>query len=267
MKMKSFGMFILMAFTPLFTNVAMAQDDYEEIEMSPIEELAYEEGTGEIRGFGQATSANAQLALNTAKAQATADLQQKIEQYVRYGLNQYMDETTVGDKSSLDEKTRNDVVTAAKGVIEGATVLKSRKLFSKSKRKYMYEVCMKYDKAGILNAMEAQSERILKNRERFEKDMQDAWDELDERNGRQTVSEKRAEREERINAIKEDNKNRENKRVIDRVNAHGKNAVELENARNKNAMDKEAKKEAQKDRDALRKAATKPSKRVVIEED
>jgi hypothetical protein len=267
MKKKSWGMLILMAFASLFTNVAKAQDDYEEVALSPIEELAYEEGTGEIRGFGQSTSASAQLALNAAKAQATADLQQKIEQYVRYGLNQYMDETTVGDKSSLDEKTRNDVVTAAKGVIEGATVLKTRKLYSKSNRKYMYEVCMKYDKAGVLGAMEAQSQRILQNKEKFEKDMMDAWDELDERNGRKTTAEKRAEREERVNAMKEDNKDRENKRVIDRETVKGKNAVELEKARNKNAMDEEAKKESQKDREALRKAATKPRKRVVVEDD
>jgi len=242
MKMKSFGMLLLMAFAPLFSNVAFAQDDYEEIQLSPIEELAYEEGTGEIRGFGQATSANAQLALNAAKAQATADLQVKIEQYVRYGLNQYMDETTVGDRSSLDEKTRNDVVTAAKGVIEGATVLKSRKLYSKSKRKYMYEVCMKYDRAGIISAMEAQSERILKNRERFEKDMQEAWDELDARNGRKTSAEKRAEQEARVNEMQQGNLDRENKRAIDLENAKGKNAVELEKVRNK------------------------PTKRIVIEE-
>ena len=38
-----------------------AQDDYEEIEMSPIEELAYETGTGEFRGFGQSSSAGEQL--------------------------------------------------------------------------------------------------------------------------------------------------------------------------------------------------------------
>jgi hypothetical protein len=49
MKTKNFGMLLLMAFTPLFSNVAFAQDDYEEIQLSPIEELAYEEGTGEIR--------------------------------------------------------------------------------------------------------------------------------------------------------------------------------------------------------------------------
>ncbi len=266
MEIKKIAMIVLVA---LSANVAFAQDDFEEIDMSPIEELAYEQGTGEIRGFGQATSANAQLALNAAKAQATADLQQKIEQGVRYGLNQYMDETTVGDNSSIDEKTRNDVVTAAKGVIEGAVILKSRKLFSKSKRKYMYEVCMKIDKAGILNAMEAQSERILNNRERFEQDMQDAWDELDERNGRKTVREKRAEREERVNAIQQNNLDRDNQRTIDLENARGKNAVELEKARSKNAMDEEERAEARKDRETLRNAATKntPKRRVIVEED
>lgn len=214
MKTNFFGILLCLTFCPMFVNFATAQEDYEVIDVSPIEELAYEEGTGEIRGYGQATSASAQLALSTAKAQATADIQQKIEQYVRYGLNQYMDETSVGETSSLDEKTRNDVVIAAKGVVEGVTVLKSRKLYSKSKRKYMYEVCVKYDKAGILSAMEAQSERILRNREKFEKDMQDAWDELDERNGRKSVSEKRAEREERINAMKQDNLDRENQRAV-----------------------------------------------------
>ena len=45
MKMKSFGMLILMAFAPLFSNVVFAQDDFEEILLSPIEELAYQEGT------------------------------------------------------------------------------------------------------------------------------------------------------------------------------------------------------------------------------
>lgn len=197
---KLFGTLLMVAFAFMFSNEISAQDDFEEIEMSPIEALAYETGTGEIRGYGQATSSSAQLALNTAKAQAIADLQQKIEQYVRYGLNQYQDETTVGDNSSLDEKTRSDVVIAAKGVVEGATVLKTRKLYSKSKRKYMYEVCVKYNKAEVLSAIEAQNERILRNRERFEKDMQEAWDELDEHNGRKTSAEKRAEREARINA-------------------------------------------------------------------
>lgn len=266
MEIKKIAMIVLAA---LSANVAFAQEDYEEIEMSRVEQLAYEAGSGEIRGYGQATSASAQLALNAAKAQATADLQTKIEQYVRYGLNQYQDETSVNDQSSLDEKTRADVVIAAKSVVEGVTVLDTRKLYSKSKRKYMYEVCVKYDKAGILNAMEAQSERILKNRERFEQDMQDAWDELDERNGRKTVREKRAEREERVNAIQQNNLDRDNQRTIDLENARGKNAVELEKARSKNAMDEEERAEARKDRETLRNAATKntPKRRVIVEED
>lgn len=271
MKTKKFRMLFVVAFAALCSNSVFAQfDGYVEQEASPVEVLAYETETGEIRGYGMATSANAQLALNAAKAQATADLQLKIEQYVRYGLNQYMDETSVGDNSSLDEKTRNDVVVAAKGVIEGAVVLKSRRLYNNSKRKYMYEVCMKYDKAGILNAMEAQSERILANRERFERDMQDAWDELDERNGRKTLAEKRAEREARVNEMEQSNRDRENQRVIDQENARGRNAVELENARNRNAMDEAEREEARRDREAVRRAATQnrgPRRRVVIEED
>ncbi len=251
---KNFLTLLLLAVFSLFPTVSLAQeeDGYEEVKMSPIEELAYE-ASDEIRGFGQSTSANAQLALSAAKAQATADLQQKIEQYVRFGLNQYMDETEVNDASSLDAKTRNDVVTAAKGVIEGAVVLKTRKLYNKAKRKYKYEVCMKYDKAGILGAMEAQSARILQNRAKFEKDMQDAWDELDERNGRMTAAEKRAAREERVNAIHQDNLDRQNQREIN-----------LENARGKNAATQREMEEAAKDREALREGARNRTKKRVV---
>ena len=270
MKIKCFGMLFMMAFTLLCSNVIIAQNDFKEIDISPIELLSYEEGTGEIRGFGQAMSSSEQLALNVAKAQASADLQKKIEQYVQYGLNHYLDDTSAGNSSFLDEKQQNEVITAAKGVLEGATILKTRKLYSESQRKYKYEVCVKYDRAGILNVIETQNERILNNRERFENDMQAAWDELDKHNGRLTSEEKRAEREARLNEMEQNNLDRDNQRLIDLENAKGKNLVELEKARSKNAMDKEAKREAQKDRNALRKIATQknaPRNRVIIEGD
>ena len=270
MNTKTIGLLLSLVCVFVYPGINYAQDDFEEVETSPIEKLAYEEGTGEIRGYGQSTSASEQLALNIAKAQAMADLQQKIEQYVRYGLNQYLDEKSVDDQSSIDEESRNDIVVAAKGVVKGVTVLKTRKLYSKSQRKYKYEVCVKYDKAGILNVIEAQNKRILKNKAQFEKEMQEAWDVLDKTNGRKTAAEKKEEREERINAVRQENLDRENKRAIDRVNAIGKNAVELEKARSKNAADDEAREEARKDREALRKAATQkntPSKRIVIEHD
>ena len=270
MKIKCFGMLLILAFMLCFNVDIIAQNDFKEIETSPIQLLSYKEGTGEIRGFGQASSSNEQLALNVAKAQATADLQTKIEQYVQYGLNHYLDETSAENSSFLDEKQQNDVIIAAKSVIKDAKILKTRKLYSESLRKYKYEVCVKYDRAGILNVIEAQNERILKNRERFEKDMQMAWDELDKHNGRLTSEEKLAEREARLNEMEQGNLDRDNQRLIDLENAKGKNLVELEKARSKNAMDNEAKREAQKDRNALRKIATQknaPRNRVIIEGD
>jgi len=63
MKKNILKLVILFITINVFPNSVFAQDDFEEVEMSPIEELAYEEGTGEIRGFGQSTSASAQLAL------------------------------------------------------------------------------------------------------------------------------------------------------------------------------------------------------------
>ena len=52
---------------------------YVEIKKSPIEELSMVCGTGEIRSYGSAESEKEQMALNAARAQATAALQEKIE--------------------------------------------------------------------------------------------------------------------------------------------------------------------------------------------
>lgn len=52
-------------------------DGFVEIKKSPIEELSMAIGTGEIRAYGSAESANEQMALNAARAQATAALQEK----------------------------------------------------------------------------------------------------------------------------------------------------------------------------------------------
>ena len=66
-------------------------EGFVEILKSPIEELALATGTNEIRAFGSAESGNAQMAFNAARAQATAALKEKMEVYVRAGLDQYTD--------------------------------------------------------------------------------------------------------------------------------------------------------------------------------
>lgn len=157
---------------------------FVEIKRSPIEELALATGTNEIRAYGQAESANEQLALNAARAQAIAALQEKIEVYVRAGLDQYMQETGVNSQYSLDESTRNQIMSAVKGIVNGATVLETRKLYNPTTRRYKYEVCVTYDRAGVLNVMQQQSERIRANEKQFETDMREAWDALDSANSR-----------------------------------------------------------------------------------
>jgi len=52
---------------------------FVEVRKSPIEELSLALGTNEIRAYGQAESGNEQMALNAARAQAIAALQEKIE--------------------------------------------------------------------------------------------------------------------------------------------------------------------------------------------
>lgn len=182
---------------------------FVEVKKSPIEELSLAVGTNEIRAYGQSESGNEQLALNAARAQAIAALQEKIEVYVRAGLDQYAQETGVNGEYSLDESTRNQVITAAKGVVNGATILDTRKLYNPSTKRYKYEVCVTYDRVGVLSVMQQQSARILANEKRFEQDMRQAWDALDAQNNRISLSEQQQMRQ---NEMQQNNLDRENQR-------------------------------------------------------
>lgn len=186
-------------------------DGFVEIKKSPIEELALTGGTDEIRAYGSAESGNAQMAFNAARAQATAALKEKIEVYVRAGLDQYTQEVGVNSEYFLDESTRNQIITAVKGTINGALVLDSRKTYNPNNKRYKYEVCMKYDRLGVLTTMEQQSERIRNNEKKFEADMKEVWDALDAENNRISLSEQQHMRQ---NEMQQRNMDRENQRAI-----------------------------------------------------
>jgi hypothetical protein len=211
------------------------EEGYVEIKKSPIEELSMAMGTNEIRAYGQAESANEQLAINAARAQAIAALQEKIEVYVRAGLDQYMQETGVNAEYSLDESIRNQVITAAKGIVSGATVLDSRKLFNPNTKRFKYEVCVKYDRAGVLNAMQQQSERIRANEKKFECDMQNAWDALDAQNNRVTLSEQQQQRQ---NDINQNNLDRQNQREIQKQQLQNQYNIESQRIQSQNSTSK-----------------------------
>lgn len=195
-------------------------DGFVEIKKSPIEELALAIGTNEIRSFGSAESGNAQMAFNAARAQATAALKEKMEVYVRAGLDQYTQEVGVNSEYALDESTRNQIITAVKGIINGASVLDSRKMYNPNTKRYKYEVCMKYDRAGVLTAMQQQSERIRSNEKKFEEDMKEAWDALDAENNRLSLGEQQRIRQ---NEMQQRNLDRENQRVIELMKQNNTN--------------------------------------------
>lgn len=183
-----------------------------EIRKSPIEELSLAVGTNEIRAYGEAESANAQLAMNAARAQAIAALQEKIQVYVRAGLDRYAQETGVNSQYSLDELTRNQVQTAVKAIVEGASVLDSRQMYNPNTKRYKSEVCVKYDRAGVLSVMQQQSDRIRANEKKFEEDMQQAWDALDAQNGTVSLQEQQ---EMRRNETEQNNLDRQHKRDME----------------------------------------------------
>jgi len=195
-------------------------DGFVEIKKSPIEELALAVGTNEIRAYGSAESGNAQMAFNAARAQATAALKEKMEVYVRAGLDQYTQEVGVNSEYSLDESTRNQIIIAVKGIINGASVLDSRKMYNPNNKRYKYEVCMKYDRAGVLTAIQQQSERIRNNEKKFEADMKEAWDALDAENNRISLSEQQRMRQ---NEMQQRNLDRDNQRSIEYMKQNNAN--------------------------------------------
>lgn len=154
-------------------------DGYSVEDISPIMQLSLEVGTGEIRAYGISESRNEMFAYNKAVTHATANLRKKMELYIRYGIDMYNDELETDDGSSISNKTREQVVNACKGIVEGINVIKCQKYYNRYKQMYRYEVCVKYDKENIISNIKSQDKQLLKKEKEFERDMMDAWDELD----------------------------------------------------------------------------------------
>lgn len=154
-------------------------DGYSVEDISPIMQMSLETGTGEIRAYGVSESRNEMFAYNKAVTHATANLRKKMELYIRYGIDMYNDELETDDGSSISNKTREQVVNACKGIVEGINVIKCQKYYNRYKQMYRYEVCIKYDKENIISNIKSQDRQLLKKEKEFERDMMDAWDELD----------------------------------------------------------------------------------------
>lgn len=154
-------------------------DGYSVEYISPIMQMSLETGTGEIRAYGVSESRNEMFAYNKAVTHATANLRKKMELYIRYGIDMYNDELETDDGSSISNKTREQVVNACKGIVEGINVIKCQKYYNRYKQMYRYEVCVKYDKENIISNIKSQDRQLLKKEKEFERDMMDAWDELD----------------------------------------------------------------------------------------
>lgn len=158
---------------------APQSDGYSVEDISPIMQMSLETGTGEIRAYGISESRNEMFAYNKAITHATANLRKKMELYIRYGIDMYNDELETDDGSSISNKTREQVVNACKGIVEGINVIKCQKYYNRYKQMYRYEVCVKYDKENIISNIKSQDKQLLKKEKEFERDMMDAWDELD----------------------------------------------------------------------------------------
>ncbi|MBQ5388729.1 MAG: DUF4339 domain-containing protein [Paludibacteraceae bacterium] len=214
-------------------------DGFEVKKISPVSAAAGNPLSGEIRGYGQYISPNESDAINKAKSLARGDIQAQVETFVKYAVNIYNQTTTAGSQQQFDQVGRDDLITLAKGVVQAVLVMEPYVMYNKQTKQYKVEVCMKYDKAGIIGALEEQGQRILKNREKFLEDMKDVWDEYDRSQGRKTQAELENEENLRIeaskNAMEQENLDRQNAREIDKINAHGQNIANIEAQRNQPA--------------------------------
>lgn len=207
-------------------------DGFEVKKISPVSAAAGNPLSGEIRGYGQYISPNESDAINKAKSIARGDIQAQVETFVKYAVNIYNQTTTAGSQQQFDQVGRDDLITLAKGAVQAVLVMEPYVMYNKQTKQYKVEVCMKYDKAGIIGALEEQGQRILKNREKFLEDMKDVWDEYDRSQGRKTQAELENEEKLRIeaskNAMEQENLDRQNAREIDKINTYGQNIANIE---------------------------------------
>lgn len=160
------------------------------IQRTRVEDTAMTSTGQDIRAYGRDQSAKSNFARNKAENQARMELSRQIEAYSRYAMNQYNEEVSANGQAGLDAIDQESAITAAKNVIEGAKIIDAQEYYDPNTRMYTWEVCVMYDRAGLYSVMEQQSERIKKNREKFERDMQKYFDEMDHMQGRYTNAEK-----------------------------------------------------------------------------
>lgn len=160
------------------------------IQRTRVEDTAMTSTGQDIRAYGRDQSAKSNFARNKAENQARMELSRQIEAYSRYAMNQYNEEVSANGQAGLDAIDQESAITAAKNVIEGAKIIDAQEYYDPNTRMYTWEVCVMYDRAGLYSVMEQQSERIKKNREKFERDMQKYFDEMDHMQGRYTDAEK-----------------------------------------------------------------------------
>ena len=188
-------------------------DGFIKKEVSRIMKLSVEQGTNEIRAYGQAVDPNEQMAISLARSQASAALQAKVEVYVRAAWDQYHETTAVNGQYGADDNARAQVITAVKSALKGVDDVDFDIFYNPTERLYKCEYCVKYNRAGIMAVMAQQSARIKANEKQFEKDVQHAWDYLDAQNYTETLGEQQAARQ---NAMYQDNLDREHQREMQR---------------------------------------------------
>ncbi len=164
----------------------------QEVQKSRIELLQFA-APDKLRAKGEGESREKQSALNMAEAQARAQMQRQIETFTKDALERYRKETAMNDAEKYQANDEQLSQTVSKGILTGCRVVDYATYYNQTTRKYKVELLVEYDKAGVMGLVESQEAQIMENRAKFEKHMQDVFDEYEmDKNGTTTAMRKQA---------------------------------------------------------------------------
>ena len=156
----------------------ISQEEAEpEIALSRVEKRMFED-TNKLRAVGEGQSREKQSAFDYAELAARSTMQRQIESSTKTGLERYRKETQMDNAEQFQANDEQLAQVVSKGIQSGCKVVDFAVFYNKDTKKYRCQVLVEYDKAGVIGMIESQDAIVMENRAKFEKHMQDVFDEM-----------------------------------------------------------------------------------------
>ena len=153
------------------------ESEEQEVALSRVEIRQFED-PNKLRAVGEGQSREKQSALDYAELAARSMMQRQIESFTKTGLERYRKETQMDNAEQFQANDEQIAQLVSKGIQSGCKVIDFAIFYNKSSKKYKCQVLVEYDKAGVISLIESQDAIVMENRVKFEKHMQDLFDEM-----------------------------------------------------------------------------------------